>query len=102
MPVCVATPTKDQPHRTPTAPWSAAESGGGQPEYEHPDLGNWGVALPIPAMPSTAPLPDLKTGVGLGVRWLSPVGPLRVDFASGLDRPPGSAFRFSFSIGPDL
>ena len=46
--------------------------------------------------------PDLKTGAGLGVRWLSPVGPLRVDFASGLDRPPGSAFRFSFSIGPDL
>jgi len=45
---------------------------------------------------------ELKTGAGLGLRWRSPVGPVRIDFASGLDRPPGDAFRFSFSIGPDL
>jgi len=72
-------------------------------EYEHRIWGNWGIAAFVDTGDAfDGASPDLKTGVGLGVRWLSPVGPLRVDFASGLDRPPGSAFRFSFSIGPDL
>ena len=72
-------------------------------EYEHRVWGDWGVAAFVDTGDAfDGASPDLKTGVGLGLRWLSPVGPLRVDFASGLDRPPGSAFRFSFSIGPDL
>lgn len=44
--------------------------------------------------------PDLKTGVGFGVRWISPVGPLRVDLAKGLDEYGG--FRVHFSMGPEL
>jgi len=43
--------------------------------------------------------PDLKTGVGFGVRWVSPVGPLRVDVAHGLD---DGSFRLHFSMGPEL
>lgn len=45
-------------------------------------------------------LPSLKTGVGLGIRWVSPVGPLRVDLANGLDDEGG--FRVHFSMGPEL
>lgn len=43
----------------------------------------------------------LKTGVGGGVRWLSPVGPIRLDLAWGVsDIKP--SFRIHFSMGPSL
>ncbi len=45
-------------------------------------------------------LPSLKTGVGVGVRWVSPVGPLRLDLARALDDDGG--FRLHFSMGPEL
>lgn len=43
----------------------------------------------------------LKTGVGIGLRWYSPVGPIRLDFAHPLDDPDKS-FRIHISLGPDL
>ena len=42
----------------------------------------------------------LKSGVGLGVRWLSPIGPIRVDLAKGLDD--GGGLRLHITMGPDL
>jgi translocation and assembly module TamA len=75
----------------------------GSLEYEHRVWGDWSLAAFIDSGDAfDGASPDLKTGAGLGLRWRSPVGPVRIDFASGLDRPPGDAFRFSFSIGPDL
>ncbi len=75
----------------------------GSLEYEHRVWGDWSVAAFIDSGDAfDGASPELKTGAGLGLRWRSPVGPVRIDFASGLDRPPGDAFRFSFSIGPDL
>ena len=72
-------------------------------EYERRLWGNWGMAVFVDSGDAfDGASPDLKTGVGVGVRWRSPIGPVRLDFASGLDRPPGDAFRFSFSLGPDL
>ncbi len=44
---------------------------------------------------------EFKTGVGVGLRWYSPVGPIRVDFAHPLDNPDES-FRLHISLGPDL
>jgi len=43
----------------------------------------------------------LKSGVGVGIRWLSPVGLVRADAAFALDEP-GTPVRFHFSLGPDL
>jgi len=43
---------------------------------------------------------DLKRGVGLGVRWISPIGPVRIDVARGLDDP--KAWNLHISMGPDL
>ncbi len=75
----------------------------GSLEYEHRVWGDWSVAAFVDSGDAFDGLsPELKTGAGLGVRWRSPVGPVRVDFASGLDQPPGDTFRFSLSIGPDL
>jgi len=44
---------------------------------------------------------DLKRGVGIGFRWASPVGQIRLDLAHPLDDP-DSDFRIHFSLGPDL
>ena len=44
---------------------------------------------------------DFNTGVGVGFRWYSPVGPLRLDFAHPLDNPDEN-IRIHISLGPDL
>ncbi|HEY0505676.1 MAG TPA: autotransporter assembly complex family protein [Lysobacter sp.] len=43
---------------------------------------------------------DLHTGVGVGVRWRSPVGPVRVDIARGLNDP-DSDYEIYLNIGAD-
>ena len=43
---------------------------------------------------------DLRRTAGLGVRWYSPVGPLRLEWGHVLDQKKGeSASRFEFTIG---
>ena len=44
---------------------------------------------------------SFKTGVGLGVRWISPVGPVRVDFALPLNEA-NSSFQIHFAAGAQL
>ncbi len=44
---------------------------------------------------------DVKTGVGLGVRWLSPLGPIKVDLAHPLDDDEND-IRFVFRMGPEF
>lgn len=43
----------------------------------------------------------LNTGAGLGVRWISPVGPIRFDIAHPFDDAENS-WRLHFSIGPEF
>lgn len=43
---------------------------------------------------------DLATGAGLGVRWISPVGPIRFDVAHPFDS--DDSFRLHFAIGPEF
>lgn len=43
----------------------------------------------------------LRKGVGLGLRWKSPVGPLRVDIGRGLDDP-DARFTLHINLGADL
>ncbi len=42
----------------------------------------------------------LKESVGLGIRWLSPIGPIRADIASALDD--DNKIRLHITMGPDL
>lgn len=74
----------------------------GSVEYEHQLADKWSVAAFLDtgsAFDDEAP--DFKSGVGLGVRWRSPVGPVRVDLAHGLNDP-GDTVRLHLTIGPDL
>jgi translocation and assembly module TamA len=45
---------------------------------------------------------DLKTSVGGGLRWYSPLGPIRVDIAFPLDSDAPDDWRLHISLGPDL
>ncbi len=45
---------------------------------------------------------DVQVGVGVGVRWRSPVGPVRLDLAHGLGDDAQDTLRLHLTIGPDL
>lgn len=45
---------------------------------------------------------SLKTGVGAGIRWYSPLGPVRFDIAVPLDKDAPDSFRVHVTLGPDL
>ncbi|MFN2309314.1 MAG: autotransporter assembly complex family protein [Gammaproteobacteria bacterium] len=73
----------------------------GSLEYEHRVRGNWGVAAFVDtgnAFNSTHE--GLETGAGLGLRWRSPIGMLRLDLAAAVSR--DNALRLHFTLGPDL
>ncbi|WP_264694415.1 autotransporter assembly complex protein TamA [Candidatus Nitrosacidococcus sp. I8] len=44
---------------------------------------------------------DVQQGAGVGVRWLSPIGPVHLDLAYAVTRP-GDHIRLHFYLGPDL
>lgn len=45
---------------------------------------------------------DLKTSVGGGVRWYSPLGPIRFDVGVPLDNDAPDNYRIHITLGPDL
>jgi len=46
---------------------------------------------------------NIQKGVGVGLRAVTPVGPVEIDFGFGLDHPPGdSIFQVNFTIGPQF
>lgn len=74
----------------------------GSAEYEHRILGNWSAAVFYDVGNAINSMSDpLVAGAGFGVRWNSPVGPIRFDFAWALDKPT-DRFRLHIVIGPDL
>lgn len=74
----------------------------GSVEYEHSFNDKWGVAFFYDVGNAYNELDTkLKRGAGIGARWQTPIGPVRIDVAQGLDKP-GKPWRLHFSIGPDL
>lgn len=87
---------------------STGENVGGQylmtstMEYQYEFIENWRTATFVDYGNAVDSLTDpLKTSVGLGIRWVSPIGPLRVDVARSLSDP-DEGFRIHFSMGPEL
>lgn len=70
-------------------------------EYQYRVKGNWWLATFADYGSAWSNTPDWKRGVGFGVRWGSPIGAVRLDFAWGLDAE-GSPFQLHFSLGPEL
>lgn len=74
----------------------------GSIEIEHSLNGKWGVALFYDAGNAFDDLTQkLERGAGLGLRWKSPIGPVRIDFASAISRE-DQPWRIHLNIGPDL
>ncbi|TDT43148.1 autotransporter secretion outer membrane protein TamA [Halospina denitrificans] len=73
----------------------------GSAEYQYPLSQSWRLAAFVDEGNAFDDMGDpLKTGVGVGIRWVSPVGPIRLDIARALDSPEN--FRLHFSMGPEL
>jgi translocation and assembly module TamA len=74
----------------------------GSVEYEQRLVGDWGAATFFDVGNSMNGLGDrLRQGAGAGIRWVSPVGLLRLDVASAISEP-GRPLRLHIVIGPDL
>ncbi|MBB3167143.1 autotransporter assembly complex protein TamA [Simiduia aestuariiviva] len=72
-------------------------------EYDYLFLPEWSASVFMDAGNAFDATLDLKRGVGLGLRWYSPVGPLRLDIAHPLDADdPSDRYRFHLSVGADL
>jgi len=71
-------------------------------EYEFPIKEKWSIAAFIDAGDAFDDTPDYKAGVGLGLHWKSPIGPVRIDFGHALEQPIGTNLRLHLTIGPDL
>ncbi|MEY3218832.1 MAG: hypothetical protein RIT27_189 [Pseudomonadota bacterium] len=72
-------------------------------EYEHLIRDKWSIATFVDmgnVFESFSKVP-LKNSAGLGMRWQSPVGPVRIDIAWALNEP-NKPYRIHFNIGPDF
>jgi len=71
-------------------------------EYNYTIREQWALAAFIDSGRAfTSKSAPYRTGIGFGIRWLSPVGPLRFDVASGISED-DFPIRLHLSIGPQL
>jgi len=74
----------------------------GSIEFEHYFNERWGTAIFFDAGNAIDNFSDpLKRGAGFGLRWKSPIGPVRIDLASAVSED-GKPWRIHINIGPDL
>ncbi|MCL9777082.1 autotransporter assembly complex protein TamA [Vibrio methylphosphonaticus] len=71
-------------------------------EYQYRIYNNWWAATFFDVGDAFDDTPVWKRGAGVGIRWVSPVGPIKFDFAKGLDQKPEAEWRIHFSLGPEL
>ena len=73
-------------------------------EVEYRILEKWSAAVFVDAGNALRDFSgEVAIGTGVGARWISPVGLIRIDFGYGLDKPEGERpLRLHLSIGPDF
>lgn len=76
----------------------------GSVEYSYPVLAKWRVALFVDSGTASNDYSEpMSTGSGLGVRWLTPVGPIKLDLAFPVSQEkPFESWQLHFSLGPEL
>jgi len=71
-------------------------------EYEYYFLPNWGAAVFVDAGDAYSSNFDANVGAGIGLRWRSPVGLVRLDIATPVVSDLDDGIQFHIVIGPDL
>jgi translocation and assembly module TamA len=71
-------------------------------EYEHYFFGNWGAAVFVDAGDAFKTSFNVNVGSGIGLRWKSPIGMVRIDVARPVVTDLSSGWRLHLIIGPDL
>ena len=71
-------------------------------EYEHYFLENWGAAVFVDGGDAYSTEFNANIGAGVGLRWRSPVGLVRLDVAVPVVSDLEDGVRFHILIGPDL
>lgn len=76
----------------------------GSVEFDAMVFGNWSAAVFVDSGNAFNSFSDmsLKTTVGAGIRWYSPLGPIRFDVGVPLDPDAPDAYRIHITLGPDL
>lgn len=77
----------------------------GSIEYQYNVTGRWWGAVFVDTGDAVNKLNlnDLKTGAGVGVRWASPIGPVKFDFAVPVGDPEKrNDLQFYIGLGPEL
>ena len=76
-------------------------------ELDHRIFNRWAIAAftdvgsALDAFSLSVRQDALQQGIGAGIRWLSPIGLIRIDGAFAVTQP-GTPFHLHFSMGPDL
>ncbi|MFC0179114.1 autotransporter assembly complex protein TamA [Thorsellia kenyensis] len=76
----------------------------GSLEYQYNFTGNWWGATFVDAGNASNKVleDDIKTGTGIGVRWSSPLGPVRFDIATPVNDRDTNNVQFYIGLGPEL
>jgi translocation and assembly module TamA len=73
-------------------------------EYEYYFTEDWGAAVFVDAGDAFSDSLSLNVGAGVGLRWRSPLGPIRIDVGVPVqtDLPLQNSWRLHVQLGPDL
>ena len=76
----------------------------GSLEYQYNVTGKWWGAVFVDSGEAVSDIrrSDFKTGAGVGVRWESPVGPIKLDFAVPVADKDEHGLQFYIGLGPEL
>ncbi len=72
-------------------------------EYNYEFIDKWRVATFVDSGTATNDYSEKwKIGAGMGLRWVTPLGPLKVDLAFPINDKDKTHWRLHFSMGPDI
>ena len=76
----------------------------GSLEYQYNVSGKWWGAVFVDSGEAVSDIrkSDFKTGAGVGVRWQSPVGPIKLDIAAPVGDKDEHGLQFYIGLGPEL